>query len=120
MPTEIKKQDWSDIDKLMESFGEILLKKPEENKNLKQQLRGIDSMTDKQHCMIIALFTNELNWSAYSAFKFIVRLCPQVKQRLQSKSLLETDIRELYKVITKSDAIKIINVLKSIARRGRK
>lgn len=74
-------------------------------------------MSDSQHKMIIALFTNELDWQANNAFKFIIKVIPQIRSRLSARAIQETEIQTLYKKIKKKEASKLINILKSISRR---
>lgn len=106
----IKQQDWTEFDKL---FSEQAKFQPD----IKSAIKGFDSMSDAQHKMIVAIFTNELKWNAIDAFKFIVKILPDTKARLKAQHLIETDLREVYKVISKKEAIKLINILKSISRR---
>ncbi|MBV6480240.1 MAG: hypothetical protein HGGPFJEG_03093 [Ignavibacteria bacterium] len=116
---DIKQQDWFEFDKLMEEFGRSLITNPSHNLDIeiKRHIYGPDSMTDAQHKKIIALFTNELGWGSYHAFKFMLRTCPDIINRLRQQALTETDLRELYKVIKKKEASKIINVLSAISKR---
>lgn len=118
---ELKKQDWSEFDKLMESFGNPAVEEPETKSeitvDLKSRLLGDDVMSDSQHKMIIALFTNELDWQANDAFKFIIKVIPQIRSRLSARAIQETEIQTLYKKIKKKEASKLINILKSISRR---
>lgn len=112
-------KQWSEYDELMKAFGDPDKDKPGKPvKNiLKAGIMGEDAMTDGQHRMLIALFTNELDWTADKAFRFSVKMIPQLKPRLSKRAAKETDIRELYKKINKSEASKLINILKSISKR---
>lgn len=120
---KIKQQDWSDFDQLLEDLGNAPEKDFQEKKmkdQIKSRILGGNVMTDSQHRYIIALFTNELNWSANHAFMFILKVIPQLRSRLKKRILIESDIQGLYKEISKSEASKLINILKSISERRRK
>jgi hypothetical protein len=122
MKSELKKQDWSEFDKLMESFGNPTAELPERKikDDLKSRLLGADVMSDAQHKMIIAIFTNELDWRADEAFKFILKVIPEIKIRLGARVIQETEIQTLYKKLKKKEASKLINILKSISGRRKK
>lgn len=118
----VKQQDWSDFDKLMNDFGNSPDSLPEKKvkDEIKSRILGNEVMTDSQHRYIIALFTNELCWRADSAFRFILKVIPQLRGRLKARILRETDIQGLYQELKKNEASKLINILKSIARRKKK
>ena len=119
----VKKQDWSDFDQLMKDLGNDSGKEiPDRkvNNEIKSRILGKTVMTDSQHRYIIALFTNELNWTANSAFRFILKVIPQLRSRLTKRILKESDIQGLYQEMNKSEASKLINILKSISERRRK
>ncbi|MBL8008632.1 MAG: hypothetical protein JNJ56_14010 [Ignavibacteria bacterium] len=119
----VKKQDWSDFDQLMKDLGNDSGKEiPDRkvNNEIKSRILGKTVMTDSQHRYIIALFTNELNWTAHSAFRFILKVIPQLRSRLKKRILKESDIQGLYQELNKSEASKLINILKSISERRRK
>lgn len=114
--TKLKTQDWSEFDELMKSFGNETPDRPVKDA-LKSALMGEDTMTDSQHRYIIALFTNELGWTADKAFRFSVKVIPGLKPRLSKRIARETDIQGLYQVLEKNEASKLINILKSISKR---
>ena len=116
-----KRQDYSDFDKLIEELGD----KDQNNgkvvkDTLKSGILGNDVMTDSQHRFIIALFTNELNWRAQRAFNFVLKVIPQIRSRLKARVIRESDIQALYRELNKTEASKLINIIKSIARRDKK
>lgn len=115
----IKQQDFSDFDKLIEDFGnnaQAIPDKPVKDV-IKSRIFGNEVMTDSQHRFIIALFTNELNWTARNAFNFILKVIPQLRSRLKARVIRETDIQAMYQELKKSEASKLINIIKSILRR---
>lgn len=118
----VKKQDWSEFDRVMEEFGNFAVESPEKKikDHLKSRILGGDAMTDSQHRMIIALFTNELNWRADEAFKFITKVVPQTRSRLSATAIKETEVQTLYKKLKKKEASKLINILKSISERKKR
>lgn len=119
--TKLKQQDWSDFDKLMEELGNTdNLPEKKVKDVIKAKILGDDVMTDAQHRCIIALFTNRLEWDANRAFRFVVRVIPQIKPRLSKRIARETDIQGLYQELKKNEASKLINILKSISERKRK
>lgn len=121
MKDKLKKQDWTEFDKLMESFGNPSVEVPERKSEIKvdfkSRLLGGDVMSDAQHKMIIALFTNELDWRADEAFKFVIKVIPQIRSRISASAIQETEIQTLYKKLKKKEASKLINILKSISER---
>lgn len=120
---KLKQQDWSDFDQLLDDLGNTPGKDFQEKivkDQIKSRILGSSVMTDSQHRFIIALFTNELNWSANSAFRFILKVIPQLRSRLKKRTLKETDIQGLYQEINKNEASKLINILKSISERRKK
>ena len=120
MKASIKKQDWSDFDKLMEELGNSAIEAPERKTkdDIKSRILGSDVMTDAQHRMIIAIFVNELDWTAHDAFKFIIKVMPLLRSRLKKRVIQETDIQALYQELKKKEASKLINILKSITKRS--
>lgn len=110
---------WDSFDKVMQDFGNSFDKEaPREMKDeLKCKVLGREVMTDAQHRKIIALFTNELGWTANSAFLFTVKVLPALKQRLPKRVINETDIQGLYQALNKKEASKLIDILKSISKR---
>lgn len=120
MKDKIKEQDWSEFDKVMYEFGNSPVNEFPEKEvkaEIKNKILGSEVMTDSQHRYIIALFTNELGWDANKAFRFTVKVIPELKPRLSKRIARETDIQGLYQELKKSEASKLINILKSISER---
>lgn len=120
MDTKIKQQDWTEYDKLMEELGnswEHELPEKKVKDEIKSRILGSDVMTDSQHRYIIALFAYELGWDANKAFRFTVKVIPELKPRLSKRIARETDIQGLYQELKKNEASKLINILKSISGR---
>lgn len=114
---KLKQQNWAEFDKLFE--------KPEENntllavspKEIKKLFSNPDDITDGQRKMIIAIFTNELDWEPEHSFNFILKVIPGMKKRLTRETIEEHKLDFVYNKLTKKEASKLINILKSISGR---
>jgi hypothetical protein len=104
---KLKQQDWSDFDKLMEDFGNDFKNEMPERK-IKVEIKS----------RILGNEANELGWTAHDAFKFIAKVMPQLRSRLNKRVTRETDIQALYRILNKKEASKLINILKSIRNRN--
>lgn len=119
MNDKIKDQNWSEFDKMFEDLKAGFLD-PVGKPDIKSTFRGEDVMTDAQHRMIIAVFTNELDWTAHDAFNFTLKIIPELRGRLKKRMLKETDIAGMYLQIKKKEASKLINIIKSISQRRKR
>lgn len=120
---ELKKQNWNEFDVMLEKLSGNGKETADDYKEislgqlLKTEIKGNEVMTDKQHKYLVALFSCELQWEPERSFMFAIKIIPGLKQRLSKKILREYDLSALYRQLKKREAIKLINILKSIKDR---
>lgn len=118
MGVNLKKQDWTEFDEFFNDISTEHFKKADVQ-HIKKSFAKPNEITDGQRKMIIAVLTNELDWDHAHSFNFILKQIPGLSKRISPETKENHDLSKLYNKITKPEASKLIDALKSISTRMR-